>query len=289
MPHQVPSNRKHTQRMITRTFLALLLTLLASPIHTGVAQTTNLLNNGSFETPGNQLAPQRYILLSAGDARIPGWVTTFNGAEYIDPSFPGIGNAHNPNFGVSQDGKYCIDLLPGLLNGGGVQQTFPTQIGQRYSVTLQLATSVGDGAGQPRLGTGSINVGVSGVTTNFAITNLKSFLVWTPKSFEFTASSNPSTLSISSHDNSQNHFAFIDNVFVAKSSTNSSVTIGLAPLITISGIAGESFAIEYVNDVGSSDWSRIEIVTLETPVYHWFDTSPAGANTRRFYRTVKLP
>jgi hypothetical protein len=57
--------------------------------------------------------------------------------------------------------------------------------------------------------------------------------------------------------------------------------------LTIQGQVGSSYEIDYVNDLGNTNWQAQAVITLPTTPYIYFDTnSPYSA--RRFYR-VKTP
>jgi len=114
-----------TQHLITLVF-----TLLSAE-----AAAQNILTNGSFELPGDAGTTDAYARYYGGTNAISGWLTTLNGVEYYDPSRSGLGTAHT-FFGVAQDGAYMVDLAPFLDSGGGIQQSFPTTVGQEYEVFL---------------------------------------------------------------------------------------------------------------------------------------------------------
>lgn len=266
--------------MLIRTVAAV---IAAFCMHTANAATNHLIN-GSFESPGDTLAPDKYILLSGGDTRITGWITVLNGVEYDDISFPGIGTAHNPFLGIAHDGRYSVDLNPGTLTGGGIQQTFPTVSGKNYTATFHLASTTIGG----RTGIGNVTATAAGITNTFSVTNQNDFLLWSAKTFEFTALSAITTLRLSSSDNPLTHVAQIDDVSVIESPTNATTSIGFHPGITVTGTVGKTYVIEYSETLGNPTWKKLQYLKMDTPTRQWFDTT-SGGNTNRFYRVIEVP
>jgi hypothetical protein len=71
------------------------------------------------------------------------------------------------------------------------------------------------------------------------------------------------------------------------------VTLGLYPGITIDGVAGRTYGIQYVTDLRkTNDWTTIKTLTLGQPTELWIDTEvdvTSGAHPKRFYRVVPIP
>jgi LmbE family N-acetylglucosaminyl deacetylase len=63
---------------------------------------------------------------------------------------------------------------------------------------------------------------------------------------------------------------------------------GIVMPITLSGTIGSSWRIDYVNDLGTSNWATLTMVTLTNPSQVYLDTS-ALSQPQRFYRVVPLP
>jgi hypothetical protein len=58
--------------------------------------------------------------------------------------------------------------------------------------------------------------------------------------------------------------------------------------ITLSGTLGSSWRIDYVNDLGTSNWATLATMTLTNLSQVYLDTS-ALSQPQRFYRVVPLP
>jgi choice-of-anchor C domain-containing protein len=149
--------------------LALATTLTASSVWAAPLQ------NGGFESGP---AAGSFLTLSAGDTSITGWTVLGNGIDYIGSYWP------------AAEGSRSLDL--NALNTGGIEQTFPTIIGQLYQVTFKMA---GNPAGGPT--TKTLDASAGGVTQGFsfdASTTSLSNMGWASRSFQFTANSTSSVL-----------------------------------------------------------------------------------------------
>ena len=63
---------------------------------------------------------------------------------------------------------------------------------------------------------------------------------------------------------------------------------GIVMPITLSGSVGSSRRIDYINDLGTSNWTTLTTVTLTNLSQVYLDTS-ALSQPHRFYRVVPLP
>lgn len=178
---------------------------LAFLVAGGSAFAANLVVNGSFETPG---CGNDCVLDTPAQADfISGWTTFLSGVEYINVR-AAIGSS------VAADGVMSVDLANYVYqNGGGIQQNISTVVGARYRLTF----SAGNSKYANRTGNGVINIKVAGQTTSFdtpvAVSNAT---VWETRTYDFTATSNQTTLSFWNEQNPNAHFAFIDNVIVER-------------------------------------------------------------------------
>ena len=167
------------------------------------ASASNLIVNGSFEG-----APVSNSVLAGGSSAISGWTTTNQGVEWFTPA----------SFGsVAQDGSAVVDLAWFTSNGnpgGGIAQTIATVIGQNYQLSFYGATQTGSG----RDGTAIIELSVAGGPLNsFNVENLASSISqgdWPQFFFDFTATSDFTTIEFRNRQNASLHFANIDNVSV---------------------------------------------------------------------------
>ncbi len=181
---------------------------------------SNLLVNGSFESPG---VPDGYVSLAGGDAVITGWVTMLNGVQYYNP----VVAPSFVNTGFAADGNYLIDLAPAMGLGGGIQQTFATVPGRSYRVCFALGTSKERG----RTGTASVTVIVAGTAHAFNITTASSSISWERKQFSFVATSTRTTLLFCTLDDPALSFVNLDAVCVSDCCTDSGLKI--KPTVTI--------------------------------------------------------
>ena len=171
----------------------------------GSATAANLLVNGSFEQPG---CSDSCVLDTTAKANfITGWTTFLSGAEYFNmrASIPGSAAA---------EGAVIVDLANNVYsNGGGIQQNFATVIGAKYRLTF----SMGNSMYANRSGDGVVQVKVAGQTALFNTPTVKGGVVeWNTVTYDFTATTNQTTLAFSNEQNPYVNFAFIDNVIVEK-------------------------------------------------------------------------
>ncbi|MEO4014741.1 MULTISPECIES: DUF642 domain-containing protein [Pseudomonas] len=188
------------KKIIAPLMLALALVGLA-----GSATAANLLVNGSFEQPG---CSDSCVLDTTVKANfITGWTTFLSGAEYFNmrASIPGSAAA---------EGAVIVDLANNVYsNGGGIQQNFATVIGAKYRLTF----SMGNSMYANRSGDGVVQVKVAGQTALFNTPTVKGGVVeWNTVTYDFTATTNQTTLAFSNEQNPYVNFAFIDNVIVEK-------------------------------------------------------------------------
>ena len=171
----------------------------------GSATAANLLVNGSFEQPG---CSDSCVLDTTAKANfITGWTTFLSGAEYFNmrASIPGSAAA---------EGAVIVDLANNVYsNGGGIQQNFATVPGAKYRLTF----SMGNSLYANRSGDGVVQVKVAGQTALFNTPTAKGGVVeWSTVTYDFTATTNQTTLAFSNEQNPYVNFAFIDNVIVEK-------------------------------------------------------------------------
>ena len=61
----------------------------------------------------------------------------------------------------------------------------------------------------------------------------------------------------------------------------------LPPQLTVSGLVGQSYRLEYVTDLRSSNWQPLVTFPLSSGSSNWTDAQ--ATNDQRFYRAVLLP
>jgi hypothetical protein len=167
------------------------------------AQAASLLVNGSFEG-----APVGNTILGGGSTAISGWTTTNQGVEWFTPGSYGL---------AARDGTAAIDLAWYTSNGtpgGGIAQTFATEVGQTYEISFYGATHAASG----RDGTGVIELSVDGGSlTAFDLANPSAtFGVddWQHFTYSFTATGTTTSIEFRNRQNAYQHFAYLDAVSV---------------------------------------------------------------------------
>ena len=204
---------------------------------------TNLILNGSFELgkySENSFVPTR-MQLGDGSTVIDNWVvgaTTGN--------FWWVGAPNN-----AQDGVFSADLDSNGNTPTYIEQSFATTAGSQYVVTASFSS---EGNGGPAVTAVSINGSLLGTATTGAGIGEAGpsylDLVWTTKSFPFTATSATATLRFQDATaDGQFYNPLVDNVSViqvvpeqslTKSSANSSTNslhliVSAPPALYISG------------------------------------------------------
>jgi len=75
-----------------------------------------------------------------------------------------------------------------------------------------------------------------------------------------------------------------------KSPYKTNITADTVIKITIEGIEGRSYEIQYSEDLGQdNNWKTLEKITLERDKEEVIDTTAALTRKKRFYRTVEIP
>jgi hypothetical protein len=151
----------------------------------------NLLTNGSFENTGGTFVGDvnKVDELLSGSSAIPGWTTT-NGTQTA-----WIENGNPWNISAS-DGSFFLDLTGYSDSGtyGGVTQTFATSPGTSYTLTFDL----GYGGNSTAFG-GPVSVQVTAGGSSGTFTSgsgVPNPALWDPETFNFTASSSTTQVTI---------------------------------------------------------------------------------------------
>ncbi len=97
---------------------------------------TNLIQNGSFETPSDNGA--QYVLYGIGSTNITGWTVIGPQGDNIDITSYSWG-------GPAEDGLQFFDPT-GNTGGGGIMQAFPTVSNQTYTLSFYHGTYTQHGA-----------------------------------------------------------------------------------------------------------------------------------------------
>ena len=168
------------------------------------AHATNLVTNGSFETPGSSCVGG-FTVLGAGDTSIDGWTVGVNTIDWICTIWE------------ATDGTKSIDLT-GTPGAGSIYQVISTEAGATYETTFDMA-------GNPHCDAKlkSMTVSAAGSSEDFTFDTTGK--VWpddafnmgyVQKSFTFTATSTSTTLEFVSNTPGSCG-PVLDNVVMVKS------------------------------------------------------------------------
>jgi choice-of-anchor C domain-containing protein len=169
---------KALQASIAVSVLVLLMAVAGRP----AAAQTNLLLNGSFESPA---ITGQFITIPAGGS-LTDWVVGGGGIDLIRDHW------------VSADGAQSIDLS--ALTTGSISQGVSTTIGATYNLIFEMA-------GNPNGGDTikDMNVDVTGYASSLEQFNITGFsqsnMGWSQRTISFVALSNTTTISFTSLDN----------------------------------------------------------------------------------------
>jgi hypothetical protein len=169
----------------------------------------NLLTNGSFENTGGTFVGDVNSVdeLLSGSSAIPGWTTT-NGTQtaWIENGNP---------YGISaSNGSFFLDLTGYSDSGtyGGVTQTFATSPGTSYVLTFDLGYG---GNSIAFSGPVSVHVTAGGSTGTFTSgSGSPNPAVWNTETFDFTASSSMTQLTIIGFSTTGGDYIGLDNADV---------------------------------------------------------------------------
>ena len=184
-------------------------------IWAGHAQ-ANLLTNGSFENPNNTFVADvnHTMSLASGSTAIPGWTTT-NG------TFTAWIQNGNPWNIPASDGSFFLDLTgySDSVTYGGVTQSFATTIGAQYTLTFDLGYGGNSGL---FAGPASVNVSVGGAATTFTSgSGTPNPAVWNHETYNFTATSTTTLLSLIGHSTAGGDYIGLDNADVELATVSS--------------------------------------------------------------------
>lgn len=157
-----------------------------------------VITNGSFE---NGTLSNPFSTVGTGGTNITGWSVTSGTVDYIG------------NLWQHQDGTRSVDLAGNSI--GALAQTFATVIGETYSVAFYIARNP-DGGLLPRTGT----VQATGSAAQALFYNngasTRSNMGWLLNLYQFTATSNSTTLTFSADATSQGLYGLaLDNVSIS--------------------------------------------------------------------------
>ena len=190
-----------------------------------------VLQNGSFEDGGfvdTSGTGDGFEFLAGGSTKITGWTVGGVGVDWHD----GI------TFDSPQDGSLLVDLN---LNGtpgqtGTLSQTFATNVGETYELSLYLAGAgaVSNGFSPNR----SVTVDIAGINQVFSTpASDGTVLTWEEHTLGFTATGASTTLTFSSPDDTGFWGPLLDDVSVTAVPFEFSPGLGL---LAVGGVFGIS-------------------------------------------------
>jgi hypothetical protein len=173
-------------------------------------QSSNLIQNGSFEQPGfaGNAVPGQQQKVVAPSADITAWTVGGAGDIYVH-EYP-VGPASG--FGPAEDGSYYVDLSGDGPPHATLYQDFATTPGAQYLLTFYI----GSASSSP---SSTISLELEG-TTAFLDTTLTPLapdaggINWLEETFSFTPDSTITQLSFVDTSGSDDNASFLDNVSV---------------------------------------------------------------------------
>ena len=184
----------------------------------GIAQAA-LIENGSFEV-GINPPTGGYRTLSATNTDISGWIVTAGNLDWVRTYFE------------ASDGELSLDLVGTVA--GKIEQSFPTNIGQQYNVTFDMA-------GNPVTyhGTTELRIEAAEQYTDFSFNNTgktTSNMGWVANSWMFTAVDTTTTLSFMSMGNYNRSGPALDNINVTATPVPGAIWLLGSGLVGVAGL-----------------------------------------------------
>jgi hypothetical protein len=153
------------------------------------ASASSVIINGSFELPGGGSYRNDINTIFGG---VPGWTDNSHGgtgAVYLESS-----DNSGSDFMTAQNGFYYTSWGHNGLNGADLTQTFATVIGQNYSVSYYLGEQQGLDTPPDQIVDAMVFDSSANLLNNLVTLIGSPVGVWTPYSFDFTATTATSTL-----------------------------------------------------------------------------------------------
>ncbi len=169
----------------------------------------NLITNGSFENTSNTFVSngQGIMSLAVGSTVIPGW--TIISAPILWMSNSNVFGPRTPS------GSFFLDLtgFQDNSNFAGVRQTIATIPGQQYKMTLDIGSNASNSNYR---GPMSVSVSAGSSTTGFTFTPPTGSTgnQWGNFTFDFTATSSFTPISITGTSSTGGQYLALDNIAV---------------------------------------------------------------------------
>jgi hypothetical protein len=148
------------------------------------------------------------MLLPTGATDITGWTVIGGGLAW-----DGTANPYNL---TASDGNYFLDLTGDFDSApyGGVQQTVATTIGQNYQLSFDVGTSTTYDSDEGSVPLIAVSIQTTAGSSSDLVTTTipDSINEWQPFSFDFTATSASSTISLVGQASENIQYIGLDNV-----------------------------------------------------------------------------
>jgi hypothetical protein len=237
-----------------------------------------IVADGTFESP---VVPTGQYLYSPTNA-----LWTFGGSSGI-LSPPGQGPAGNFAAPAAPSGAQMAFLqrtsspLPSFL-----EQSITLPAPGVYELSYLVAGRPGIG---PQQGNCQYDVflGLQPIASGESSFSGQSF---TPKSFRFAATAGTYVLRFQTRNRGFDDTAFFDSVSLTTISTNTQpaqLTIGTYAGVTIDGVLGGRYVIEYAERVPGTNWIEVTNVVLTTTPFTYYDRL-LPTSLQRYYRAFQI-
>ena len=236
------------------------------------ASAENLVQNGSFESPGSgNLVPNPGGGISA--TYITGWAVHTGDIDYV-PS----------TSWTASDGSMSLDLLG--FNYGGIRQTIATEPGKTYLVTFDLAANPG---GSPIK---ELRVSAAGADATFEFDSAGrtgSDMGWKTKSWTFVAASTSTVLSFECLSGDSGF-----NVWAGPAIDNVQAYLFDGPNLLLNGSFEDG---DYTGSPGGGWWQWVDdtpgvitgwTVTVGNERLNWTNSALGGWGSADGYKNVEL-
>ncbi len=249
-----------------------------------VASGQNLLTNPGFEMGTFSDRGDGFQILTPGSTVISGWTVINDSLAW--GKYPN--SAPNVHPVVPLEGLFFLDLQGDkLFNSpyGGVTQSIATVVGRKYALAFNLGTQ--EDVGSPAThGPVSLTASAGSTSSVFTFTASGEGSQWKEFKLNFEATSTSTQISLTGQSTSGGAYIGLDKVSVVEVTTpelSIDTASGQAEL-TVTGLVGAAYRLEYTDSLSPSAWTKLTDITLTVPSQTYPDPDPITAIGRRFYR-----
>lgn len=249
----------------------------------------NLLANPGFETGTFTDRGDGFQILAPGSTVISGWTVINDSLAW--GKYPN--SAPNVHPVVPLEGSFFLDLQgDGIFNSpyGGVTQGIATVVGRKYALTFNLGTQ--EDAGSPAThGPVSLTATAGSTSAVFTFTASGVGTQWKEFRLNFEATSTNTQISLTGQSTTGGAYIGLDKISVVEVIAPG-LSIGTASgqaELTVTGMVGSAYGIEYTDSLSPSAWTKLTDITLTVPSQIYPDPDPIATIGRRFYRLAYTP